>query len=112
MSKNIVFENLIIEKFNKFRNKNNIWSNDVLDFINEEKDLLEKELDIIEETEYYGIKEEKLDKIRDYCFSFFTSSRCANIDEDEFDSKNDLDIYTWEIMDDILFYYYQKCVND
>ena len=39
MSKNIVFENLIIEKFNKFRNKNNIWSNDVLDFINEEKDL-------------------------------------------------------------------------
>lgn len=70
MSKNIVFENLIIEKFNKFRNKNNIWSNDVLDFINEEKDLLEKELDIIEETEYYGIKEEKLDKIRDYCFSF------------------------------------------
>ena len=27
-------------------------------------------------------------------------------------SKNDLDIYTWEIFDDILFYYYKKCMND
>jgi len=48
----------------------------------------------------------KMCEIQEKGFQMFVGEKCANIDEDEFDSENDLNTYEWEAVDDIILYHY------
>ena len=48
----------------------------------------------------------KMSEIQEKGFQMFVGEKCANIDEDEFDSENDLNVYEWEQLDDIILYHY------
>ena len=47
-----------------------------------------------------------MEEVQEKGFQLFVGEKCANIDEDEFDGPNDISSEEWELIDNIILYYY------
>ena len=98
---NDIFEKYINECYLKLEDKDDIWNQNVRAFINYHDDIVS--YDVEEECK---IDDEDLEEVQEKGFQLFVGEKCANIDEDEFDGPNDISTEEWEVIDNIILYYY------
>ena len=91
----------ILFEYNNIKDKDKPWYENVRNFIEYHKDILD-EIDGEEED----TDEDKM--IITTGFQHFIGEKCADIDEDEFDGCNDLSFEEWSDIDYIILHYYKK----
>ena len=108
-----LFNKIIIKDYLKQCDSSKEWYENVRNYIENTADKLDDDIENIEDIEDIDDIRNKLtddlsEKIVYEGFHMFVSEKCANIDEDEFDTENDLSPTEWETLDDIILFYYHQ----
>ena len=105
-----LFNKIIKTDYLEQCDSNKEWYENVRNYIDITTDKLDndmEEIDCIEDIKN-KLTHDFTDKIVTEGFHLFVSDKCADIDENEFDTENDLAVYEWETLDDIILYYYHQ----
>ena len=102
-----LFNKIIIKDYLKQCDSSKEWYDNVRNYIEKTADKLDDDLENIEDIKN-KLTHDLTDKIVTEGFQLFVSEKCADIDEDEFDTENDLAVDEWETLDDIILYYYHQ----
>ena len=104
-----LFNKVIIKDYLKQYDSSKEWYINVRNYIEKTTEKLDEDEDI---EDIDDIREKLTDdlseKIVSEGFHLFVGENCANVDEDEFDTENDLNPSEWETLDDIILYYYHQ----
>ena len=101
-----IFDTKLITLYKNQENNKKKWSENVRNFINQEIQFIgQDEMDTIDDID---LTDDEINDIKQRGFYLFVGEKCANINEEEFDGPNDLCIYEWEDLDNIILYYYKK----
>ena len=108
-----LFNKIIKKDYLKQYDSSKEWYENVRNYIDKTSNKLDDDIENIEDIEDMDDIREQLtddlsEKIVSEGFHLFVSDKCANVDEDEFDTENDLAPSEWETLDDIILYYYHQ----
>lgn len=107
---NFIFNNYIIDLYKSMENKQDEWYVNVRKFIKYHLEYHDADNNLYDNTPEPMSACEQMsdDEIKRNGFNLFVGDKCANIDEDEFDGPNDLSTNEWEVLDDIILYYFNN----
>ena len=102
-----LFNKVIIKDYLKQYDSSKEWYVNVKNYIDKTSEELDEYIFDIDDIRMQ-LTDDISEKVVSEGFHLFVGENCANVDEDEFDTENDLNPSEWETLDDIILYYYHQ----